>query len=264
MSERLYTGRWSDASKPSPFRFIPWLIFLAAIGLMIAWVLASGEDRHPLTISIVLVTGLAVFAWSIKNNGPLWTIGSVLLVLIYTYLLELIGVSTAIPFGEYEYGDSLGYKLANVPLVVPVAWYSMAIPVLMLARALSQRPTVVLLFSTIGLTAWDFLLDPWMVGEGHWTWANPEPALPGLEGIPITNFIGWVISTFILFLMLDRFPRRSYRPLALPLAIYCWQWIGGAVSNLLFLDQPIVAAYVFGAMSLLAIPALFTQYVRFR
>jgi hypothetical protein len=33
---------------------------------------------------------------------------------------------------------------------------------------------------------------------------------------------------------------------------------------LLFLDQPIVAAYVFGAMSLLAIPALFTQYVRFR
>jgi putative membrane protein len=140
----------------------------------------------------------------------------------------------------------------------------MAIPVLMLARSITKRAWLIVLSATIGLTAWDFLLDPWMVGEGHWQWTNPEPALPGLPGIPITNYIGWIISTFILFLILDRFPRRTYRPLSLPLAIYCWQWIGGTVSNLVFLEQPMVALYVFFGMAILAIPSLFTQYVRFR
>lgn len=264
MSERLYTGRWSDAHKPSPFRIVPWLIFLIAIGLMISWVLVSGEQRHPFTIGIVIATALSVFAWSLRNNGPIWTVSSLSVVVIYTYFLELIGISTAIPFGEYEYADTLGIQIAQVPLIVPIAWYSMSIPVLMLARSLSQRSIAVLFFATIGLTAWDFLLDPWMVSEGHWTWANPEPSLPGLVGIPVTNFIGWLVSTFILFLILDRFPRRSYRPLSLPLAIYCWQWLGGTVANFFFLDEPIVALYVLIAMAFLAVPALFTQYVRFR
>lgn len=264
MSERLYTGRWNDANKPSPLRIVPWLVFAVAIGLMITWVLLSGEARHPFTIGIVATTATAVLLWSVGANGPIWTVTSFLIVLLFTYLLELVGVSTGIPFGEYEYATTLGIQVASVPLIVPVAWYSMAIPTLMLARSLSQRPLIVLFFATIGLTAWDFLLDPWMVGEGHWTWANPEPSLPGLEGIPVTNFIGWIISTFLLFVILDRLPRRRYRPLALPLFIYSWQWLGGALSNLVFLGEPVVALYVFVGMSLLAAPAIFTQYVRFR
>ena len=148
--------------------------------------------------------------------------------------------------------------------MVPLAWYSMAIPTLMIARSLSKRKFIVVMMATIGLTAWDFLLDPWMVAEGHWVWQNPEPSLPGLTGIPITNFIGWLISTFLLFLILDLFPRRRVIPLALPIAIYSWQWIGGAFSNLVFLDNSIVAFYVFFAMALLAVPAIFTQYVKYR
>jgi len=264
MSERLYTGRWKDEKKPSLLRFLPWLIFAVAIGFMIYWVLATGNDRHFFTVGIVLTTALSVFVWSIRNNGPIWTLSSVIVVMFYTFLLELVGVTTGIPFGEYEYAQSLGIKIVGVPLVVPIAWYAMAIPVLMLARSISKRPAIILFFATVGLTSWDYLLDPWMVGEGHWNWANPEPSLPGLPGIPITNYIGWIISTFILFLILDRFPRRSYRPLSLPLMVYCWQWIGGAVSNLFFLNQPTVALYVFVGMALLAVPALLTQYVRFR
>jgi putative membrane protein len=264
MSERFYAGRWSDAIKPSPFRIVPWLIFLVSIGLMIAWVLLTGDDRHPFTIGIVTTTALAVFVWSLRSNGPIWTFASFLTIFIFTYLLELIGVNTGIPFGQYEYTDSLGFQLAEVPVVVPLAWYSMAIPTLMIARSLSKRKFIVVMMATIGLTAWDFLLDPWMVAEGHWVWQNPEPSLPGLTGIPITNFIGWLISTFLLFLILDLFPRRRVIPLALPIAIYSWQWIGGAFSNLVFLDNSIVAFYVFFAMALLAVPAIFTQYVKYR
>jgi uncharacterized membrane protein len=264
MSERMYTGRRIESGRPTPLRFIPWFVFAIAIGLMIAWVLLTGDDRHPFTIAIVGTTALAVFIWSFRNNGPIWTVTSLFVVMIYTYLLELIGVNTGIPFGEYEYTDSLGFQLADVPIVVPLAWYSMAIPTLILARSITKRGLLVVIFGMIGLTAWDFLLDPWMVAEGHWIWNTPEPTLPGLTGIPITNFIGWLISTFLLFLILDRLPKRRNVSVALPLTIYSWQWLGGTISNLFFLGKPVVALYVFGAMALLAIPAIFTQYVRHR
>jgi uncharacterized membrane protein len=153
MSERMYTGRRIESGRPTPLRFIPWFVFAIAIGLMIAWVLLTGDDRHPFTIAIVVATALAVFIWSFKSLGPIWTITSLLTVMIYTYLLELIGVNTGIPFGEYEYTESLGFQLANVPIVVPLAWYSMAIPTLVIARSITKRGLLVVIFGMIGLTA---------------------------------------------------------------------------------------------------------------
>lgn len=260
----MYTGRWSDSSRPSNFRFLPWLVFLVSVGLMITWVLLAGEARHPFTISIVATTGLAVFIWSVRILGPIWTTTSFVVIVVFTYLLELAGTTTGIPFGEYTYNTTLGWQLAEVPIIVPIAWYAMAIPTLVLARALTTKPALVVMIAAIGLTAWDFLLDPWMVSEGHWQWTNPEPGLPGLTGIPVTNYIGWIVSTFVLFLILDRLPRRKFVPLSLPLTVYSWQWLGGALANFVFLDQPTVALYVFVGMGLLAVPAIFTQYVRHR
>ncbi len=30
-----------------------------------------------------------------------------------------------------------------------------------------------------------------MVDAGHWRWADPTPALPGVAGVPLTNYAGW-------------------------------------------------------------------------
>ena len=37
---------------------------------------------------------------------------------------------------------------------------------------------------------WDLFLDPQMVAAGHWTWLDPDPALPGVPGVPLTNYAG--------------------------------------------------------------------------
>ena len=44
-----------------------------------------------------------------------------------------------------------------------------------------------------GLAAWDVFLDPQMVDDGHWRWADPTPGLPGVDGVPLTNFAGWLL-----------------------------------------------------------------------
>jgi len=264
VSERMYTGQWKDLAKPKKSQIIPWPVFVASIALMIAWVLSDGAARHPYTIAIVITTGISVFLWSWVNHGIIWTSAALIITYTFTYLVELVGVNAGIPFGEYVYADTLGPKIASVPAIVPIAWFAMAIPTLAIVRTFQKSILTTALFGAVGLTAWDFMLDPWMVNEGHWTWSNPDPILPGLTGIPLTNFIGWLITSFLLMLLIDRLPKRSIVKMRLPLAVYCWQWLGGVIANLFFLDQAIVALYVGVGMALIAAPALFTQYLKYR
>ena len=70
-----------------------------------------------------------------------------------------------------------------MPVVVPLAWTMMAYPVLLAARRLTRR-WVLRGRRAIGLMAWDVFLDPQMVGDGHWRWADPTPSLPGRRRHP--------------------------------------------------------------------------------
>ena len=58
------------------------------------------------------------------------------------------------------------------------------------------------------LTAWDVSMDPAMVSTTHWLWHLPnaatEPALrrvflaPLFYGMPLTNWLGWLLTGFIV------------------------------------------------------------------
>ena len=46
----------------------------------------------------------------------------------------------------------------------------------------------------VGLAAWDLFLDPQMVAEGYWPGWIRRPALPGVPGVPVGNYLGWLAS----------------------------------------------------------------------
>jgi uncharacterized membrane protein len=45
------------------------------------------------------------------------------------------------------------------------------------------------------MTAWDLVMDPMMVAGGHWVWEEPGAYF----GIPLQNYFGWWLTTFITF-----------------------------------------------------------------
>ncbi len=63
----------------------------------------------------------------------------------------------------------------------------------------------------IGLTGWDLFLDPQMVAQGHWSWAYPVPALPGVPGVPLTNYAGWLLVSLVMIAVLDHLLPQSSR-----------------------------------------------------
>jgi putative membrane protein len=171
-------------------------------------------------------------------------------------LAEAVGVRTGVPFGRYSYTGDLGPELLGVPAVVPLAWAMMAWPALVVGRALARRTgrrgIGVALLGGWAL-ARDVFLDPQMVAAGHWTWAAPEPALPLVPGVPLTNYAGWLlVATTMIALMhvlLGGHGRAVPGPAA---ALYLWAYGSSVLAHLVFFGLPgsaVVGALVMGSVA---------------
>jgi putative membrane protein len=170
---------------------------------------------------------------------------------------EVVGVATGRPFGRYAYTDRLGSRVRGVPLLAAAAWALLARPAWIVAGRLSERPVVRVPLAAGALTAWDVFLDPRMAREGYWTW----PGGGAYEGIPASNFAGWLATALAAFALVAVFDRKA--PDARDdgaLALYAWTWAGETVANAALWRRPIVAAAGTAAMGAFAVPALVARY----
>jgi putative membrane protein len=57
----------------------------------------------------------------------------------------------------------------------------------------------------MAMTAWDLGMDPQMTARGHWVWTQGGAYF----GIPVHNFVGWLATTFVVFLLFYLFESRQ-------------------------------------------------------
>jgi uncharacterized membrane protein len=162
---------------------------------MVATPLARRGGATRRVLSSAVVGGLATTTGlgTARRWGGRRTLGALAVIAPSTALIEQLGTATGVPFGAYEYTPALRPKLGGVPVIVPAAWFAMAVPAREVAHgALGGRSTRVrrIVLGSLALTAWDLFLDPQMVGEGYWRWARPGR----YRGIPATNFLGWFVT----------------------------------------------------------------------
>lgn len=248
----------TDAGPPHRVAAVPWLFAGAAVLAQITWILVPAGDRELVTSAVVLLFTAASLSHAWQQFGAGWAVRFAVVSAVFGLAIELLGHTTDIPFGPYDYTDSLQPQILGVPVIVPLAWAMMAYPCLLLARFVTTRWVVPM--AAVGLTTWDFFLDPQMVGEGYWTWASPEPALPGIPGIPAQNYLGWLLVALAIMALLDRLPRRP-GPDGVPALLLLWTYVGGIVANAVFLGRPWVAVWGGVAMGIAVLPWLWRTWV---
>ena len=184
-----------------------------AVLLQVAYPLVHGRPRDLLTAATVVVFFLAITAHALSTRGTSWTTAYVAITAGTGLLAEALGVATGLPFGRYSYADSLGPKLFDVPLVIPLAWAMFAYPCLLVGQRLASSPLRAALVGGAALASWDLFLDPQMVAAGHWRWAHAEHHLPGVAHVPVSNFLGWGLVAVVMLAALQLLPpRRARRP----------------------------------------------------
>jgi len=124
--------------------------------------------------------------------------------------VEIVGISTGWPFGQYGYARNFGPVLIlSVPLGVPLMWFTLLYLGNMVAeRLLGARGKIFqACVGALAVTAWGLMADPMMADVGHREW--------GVEGayfgIPVSNYSGWLGTAFVM-LLLYRWVTRKLAP----------------------------------------------------
>jgi lycopene beta-cyclase len=155
-------------------------------------------------------------------------------------LIEWLGKTTGIPFGAYRY-TAPGPNILGVPLLVPLGWWAFTL----VALSLPKRHKLFL--APLALVAWDLGLDPLMVNKGFWAFENGGTYF----GVPLSNFVGWYVSGFILVWLLLRLePKlRTDSPRTLHLVFAVQTFLMG-VGLTVFFGMPVAGLVTFVAMGL--------------
>jgi putative membrane protein len=121
----------------------------------------------------------------------------------YSYVIEIIGVTTGFPYGEFEYLIELGPMLfGKVPLGLPVFFIPLVINAYLLILLLMperSKKLVSRLLAVIGTVLFlDLILDPAAVAINFWSYSS------GLYyGVPLSNYLGWILSASVSVIVLD-------------------------------------------------------------
>ena len=146
---------------------------------------------------------------------------------VISWAYEQVGVATGFIYGAYHYTDYLGGKLGHVPLLIPLAWFMMVYPSYVIANLVVERRATgtgpgaasLVRLACVGavvMTLWDLVIDPILSGPSirAWVWETGGPYF----GIPIQNYLGWLLTTFTVFLTYRAVEQRVWAAPAGPLS----------------------------------------------
>jgi putative membrane protein len=187
---------------------VPYIVGLIGILLPVTRSFFLSLTPYMLLFSFLIVY-LEEGRWVIRN------ILAILLILLFSFGIEYVGVNYGYLFGDYKYGSILGFKYYHVPVIIPLTWAMLSIAARSLINLVTNQYVISALLSAIVITAYDFLLELVAVRFGWWWWANGE--------IPIFNYVCWFIFSFIFQLLFRKIPSitgRSYWMIFVHLLFY--------------------------------------------
>lgn len=143
-----------------------------------------------LTPFVLLIFGLAVLLRTTGRDYKflIWC----LVAYIFTFLVEALGVHSGLVFGEYYYGNTLGMKLLQVPLVIGFNWVIVVLGAIALARNISRHFIYSALLAALFTAIFDVPLEVVAVHLDYWHW------MPGF--VPFQNYVAWFVVAFVVSL----------------------------------------------------------------
>jgi putative membrane protein len=149
---------------------------------------------------LLVIAAMLVYSW-------LRALLAALIVIVLSYLVEVLGVSTSFPFGAYRYTDLLFPSLSGeVPLAVMFAWiliifgsYDLVKRSMSAERAMGVRSA---LLGALLATLLDLAIEPVAAHVvQYWEWLAPGPA--NYYGVPLANFVAWFVVALALLVVVD-------------------------------------------------------------
>ncbi|UZD21624.1 carotenoid biosynthesis protein [Algoriphagus halophytocola] len=119
---------------------------------------------------------------------------------------ELIGIHTGYIFGDYVYGETLGPKLWEVPIVIGVNWFILVYLTGSVFYKVTDNDLYAAFLGAAAMTALDYIMEPVAVALDFWYWK--------FDIIPAENYLTWFAVAFLIHYIFRKGNFEKSNPLA--------------------------------------------------
>jgi len=105
------------------------------------------------------------------------------------FFIEVVGVNTGVFFGKYFYGDALGFKVFDTPLLIAFNWLFLTYTAFSISQKISKNGTLQLLTTPSIMLLYDIILEQLAPQMDMWSWQDSV--------VPLQNYIAWWIIGFL-------------------------------------------------------------------
>ena len=174
------------ANKKNISIFIIWLVHISGLLGMVFYDLdffAGYTSINLFLMSIILFANI-----KLNNKNQIF---SLLLIFLIGMFSEFIGVNYGLIFGEYIYGDNLGFKLFGVPFLIGLNWVILTVICANIASFLIKNNSIlsIIIVGTSLMLVMDFVMEPIAPKLDLWRFKNLV--------VPTSNYIGWLIISIL-------------------------------------------------------------------
>lgn len=182
-------------------------LLLYAVGIV--GLLSPYKSLFQQATPITLLVSAFLLAWNHSERTASFYLFAVIAFAV-GFGVEYLGVNHHLIFGNYQYGNTLGIKLYNIPLMIGVNWF---ITIYSIATVFTGRVSATRFVFACAMTAvfLDWLMEPVAIHYDFWSWQGGQ--------VPLSNYIGWFVVSAILFTLFNRLNVAKPNRFALPFLI---------------------------------------------
>jgi uncharacterized membrane protein len=165
----------------------------------------SGIMQAIIPIASVLCFFLAMFLHGKERYG----LKNILLFFIITWLVshffEAMSIQIGFPFGHYYYDKMPGPRIAEVPIIIMLAYFGTGYASWILSNVLLNQYNkklagyqifLIPLIASFIMVIWDVCMDPIASTVASlWVWRDGGSYF----GVPLQNYFGWFLVVYIIF-----------------------------------------------------------------
>tara|TARA_B100000963_G_scaffold361459_1_gene396996 strand:+ start:1301 stop:1924 length:624 start_codon:yes stop_codon:yes gene_type:complete len=108
---------------------------------------------------------------------------------ILGFITEVLGVNFGLIFGSYTYGENLGLKIFEVPLIICLNWSLLTIVSADIGKFITRNKGLRILSGVLLMILLDFLIEISAPRFDFWVFKD------GI--VPLTNYFGWFLVASI-------------------------------------------------------------------
>jgi putative membrane protein len=158
---------------------------------------------------LLLMAGVIVYSYN-QLSEKFLLFG--LLVFTIGFLAELIGVHTGLLFGNYSYGETLGIKLFNVPLMIGVNWFLLIYSTgVLMQRSRIKNIYFRIIVGALVLVSLDLLIEPVAIHFDYWHWMG--------NSSPLKNYACWFLLSAAMLFIFEKFQFKPQNKAAVLLLV---------------------------------------------